>query len=97
MVVCVPRVSESELEVDGLAADILNKEQVSLGTLHMCILKAAATHAHARTHTHMDHSTARGSFPGLATIWEEERHRRQQLGLDTTLTPPPSPGGNPRL
>ena len=34
MVVCVPRVSESELEVDGLAADILNKEQVSLGTLH---------------------------------------------------------------
>lgn len=30
MVVCVPRESESELEVDGVAADILNTHQLSL-------------------------------------------------------------------
>lgn len=31
MMVCVPRASESELEVDGLAADVLNRQQLSLG------------------------------------------------------------------
>lgn len=31
MVVTVPRVSVSELEVDAKAADILNREELSLG------------------------------------------------------------------
>ena len=31
MLVCTPRVSESELEVDAIAADILNREQLSVG------------------------------------------------------------------
>ena len=37
-------------------------------------------------------TSASGGYPGLAAIWEEERNRRQLLGLETVLTPPPSPG-----
>ncbi len=36
-----------------------------------------------------------GGFPGLAAIWEEERTRRRVLGIDTPLTPPPSPPRSP--
>lgn len=31
MVMCVPRVSVCELEADGLAADVLNREELSMG------------------------------------------------------------------
>ena len=36
MVLSLPRLSVCELEVDALAADILNRHELSLGELRMC-------------------------------------------------------------
>ena len=36
MVLSLPRLSVCELEVDALAADILNRHELSLGELKMC-------------------------------------------------------------
>lgn len=84
MVVCVPRESESELEVDGLAADILNRHQLALGKYDQLIFYL--------NFDCISLSQGSGGFPGLAAIWEEERERRRQLGLSSSLDPPLSPG-----
>ena len=33
-----------------------------------------------------------GGNPGLAALWEDERQRRRERGLDGELEPPASPG-----
>ena len=71
-----------ELEVDAIAADILNhQQQPSLGNLVTCHNKLI-----------MIMLLGSGSYPGLAAIWEEEKQRRLLLGDDTPLSAPPSQG-----
>lgn len=36
-------------------------------------------------------------YPGLTALWEEEKLRRQALEMDTSLSPPPSPGLQGRM
>ncbi len=33
-----------------------------------------------------------GTNPGLAALWEDERQRQRQRGLEPQITPPDSPG-----
>ena len=35
---------------------------------------------------------ASGGFPGLLSLWDEERLRRERGGITDHLSPPPSPG-----
>jgi len=64
----VSRQSTSELELDAVAADIINHQDVSGAAMN----------------------------PGLVSLWQDERTRRQHLGLDDPLTPPSSPPRSPR-
>lgn len=60
-------VSTCELEADGVAADILNSNDIAEG------------------------SDGAGMNPGLEAIWEDERLRREILGIEEPLTAPDSP------
>ena len=76
-----------ELEVDAIAADILNhQQQPSLGNLATCHNKLISEGII------MIMLLGSGSYPGLAAIWEEEKQRRLLLGDDTPLSAPPSQG-----
>lgn len=61
----VKRQSVCELEVDVVAADILNRLEVGDNI---------------------------GGNPGLAALWDDEKHRRQDRGMSLDISPPSSPG-----
>ena len=89
MILCEPRRSVTELEVDVLAADILNRHELSLG---MCAPAVAVLCVGVSFHCCPVFFLVSDGYPGLAAIWEEERQRRQALKIEEPLSPPPSPG-----
>lgn len=76
------RVSSTELEVDVLAADILNREEIEPSMFVHCTAIFVLIHI----------CPASGRFPGLVALWEEEQTRREMLGLEVPLSQPLSPG-----
>jgi len=65
----ISRQSTSELEIDAVAADIINHQDVSGNAMN----------------------------PGLVALWEDERIRRRQNGIEDPLTPPGSPPRDPKV
>ena len=65
----ISRQSTSELEIDAVAADIINHQDVSGNAMN----------------------------PGLVALWEDERIRRRQNGIEDPLTPPGSPTRDPKV
>ena len=55
--------STSELELDAVAADIINHQDLTGAAMN----------------------------PGLVALWDDERIRREKVGMDDPLSPPPSP------
>lgn len=72
--------------MDVLAADILNRHELSLGKCACAVAVLWVCHGCPVFVVVSD------GYPGLAAIWEEERQRRQALKIEEPLSPPPSPG-----
>jgi hypothetical protein len=80
----------TELEADILAADILNRHELSLGRPTQSNPPSVSIGLLRR----LFYSAVSDGYPGLAAIWKEERQRREALNIDDPLSLPPSPGNH---
>ena len=87
----VQRISTCELEIDAVAADVLNSNKSLLS------LSSVGSSFSERLLEDLEEVQTRKKImnPGLEAIWQDERSRRQRLNLEEDLTPPSSPKRGP--
>jgi len=88
----IRRDSTTELEIDAVAADILNSNQDLMQLSNSSVL-----HSSANQNASIFRSGKKLTNPGLEALWEDERNRRLEMEIEDSserLSPPSSPPRN---